>query len=150
MQRSAIDSETKDQATRPILVLGIVRNDFAAHRDRLFHLGHTDASYDGLIHGVLRELVLPRRDLPPDVTPTPVMNLGGGIYSPSNTWLKIAGNIIADNRVAAPAVVGGDLWPLALGGGTGIHRGENILIESNCICSNWGGTCALESFQLRC
>jgi hypothetical protein len=67
VQRTAIDSETKDQTTRPILVLGIVLNHFASVQDRLFHLGYTDASCSGLIDGVLREFVLPRRDLLPDV-----------------------------------------------------------------------------------
>jgi len=62
MERAVGSSYTQHQATRPVLVIGVVLYDLAA-RDYLPHLGHRDSPLNALIECVLRKLERPACDL---------------------------------------------------------------------------------------
>src|SRR5271165_939031 len=75
MERAAGSSYTQHQATRPVLVIGVVLYDLAA-RDYLPHFGDRDSPLNALIECVLRKLERPARDLRANsISQVHVMNL---------------------------------------------------------------------------
>lgn len=60
VKRSSSTCESQDQATRTVLILGIILDHFASARYGLLQFGHADVTHDSLIHGVLREFILAR------------------------------------------------------------------------------------------
>jgi hypothetical protein len=99
VQRASSVCEAQDQATRAILVVGIVFNHLASVSNRLLDLGYRNTSEDALINGMPGEFILPSQHLASDLT----KNIHAAIHltRQPNQLYHFGG--FSDNTPAGPA-----------------------------------------------